>query len=273
MSNNTTTTTTTTAINNLVQVTTVAAAVNPIVEVTPEPLSVEDIQRLEDHIGFDGEFNEAEIEWRRTDAAHQADFELVVENLRNVPTGTNALHTTAAQAVQMTIDDITIPNPGNNAVDEDTTASANRWHQYITTNPRPTRRVGGTNGNMLFPRLDTSRVEPAVEQLPQSEESAGYEESVDFFESLYGKKFRCGKKRSGKVVFAEPKIIEKEPDPINESEEVILNYPELTDTLVQRVMVEKYGIDWSEEENQDEYNRLMTEYETLVLKHKRKINV
>jgi hypothetical protein len=88
-------------------------------------------------------------------------------------------------------------------------------------------------------------------------------------------------KKYGKMILRTPKEEKKvelpAPEPVNESEEIIINYNELADTLATQQMSAKYGETWLDKpdvdnEIQTEYANLIESYEKIILNHKRKVD-
>jgi hypothetical protein len=129
---------------------------------------------------------------------------------------------------------------------------------------RPTRRGA---------QLPTSDDIPQPMGLPE-DESDDPKDAVAYFERMYQKKY-------GKMILRTPKEEKKvelpAPEPVNESEEIIINYNELADTLATQQMSAKYGETWLDKpdvdnEIQTEYANLIESYEKIILNHKRKVD-
>lgn len=89
--------------------------------------------------------------------------------------------------------------------------------------------------------------------------------AITTLEGIYRRKIYLGRL---------PLDIPKEPDPVNDNEEVIINYSELSDTLAteeaNRLCLDSNNIKTAN--YQEVYCKALERYECLILKHKRKID-
>jgi hypothetical protein len=153
------------------------------------------------------------------------------------------------------------------------------WEQIVRSGDT-VRRFVVPDGHFTINPLDVGEEETEADRLfAEAVQAAGRQGIVTpaeedtppspftFFEERYQKKFF-----KEKPVYKE-KIVLKEPDPITDEEEVIVNYNELADTLANEA-VNKICLspDITQEQKDEEYARQLSFYEELVIKHKRKTN-
>lgn len=135
---------------------------------------------------------------------------------------------------------------------------------------RPAARVGGAAIPPPIPRTDHMFDIPAepVETPEELTKKPSVTEAVDFIEQHYKVKLDPKKRMT-----VGPEIIYKEPDPVNNEEEVLVNFTELADTLAQNELTIKHGkFDETNEEHINEYIQLTEKYENIIKNNKRKVN-
>lgn len=130
----------------------------------------------------------------------------------------------------------------------------------------PARRHAG-GGRVAAEQGITDQLVSVAERLSEAPGSE-LPRAIAFLSKAYGTRFDS----ENRLTPIKEKVVFKEPDPVNDNEEVIINYTELSDVLAKEALTAKYGIDYSEDMYIDEYIELATRYEILILKNKRKVN-
>lgn len=91
-------------------------------------------------------------------------------------------------------------------------------------------------------------------------------QAIQALNDVYGIDFDKKKR----IAETKEEVIIRDPDPVNDEEEAIINIEELAGTLADMDM-EEHGE--TVESHPEKYNQLQGTYKDLIVKHKRKINV
>jgi hypothetical protein len=137
-----------------------------------------------------------------------------------------------------------------------------RYHQALDLDlgqVRPRVRVAER-----LPEPTTARLGDMTEEDDAVSIADAYD-AIKYLETTYGKVFD----KKGRYSRSKQEVIVRDPDPVNDDEEAIINIEELAGTLADMDMSDNGE---SAETHPEKFTQIQSSYKDLITRHKRKLN-